>query len=295
MVICFLLIVNLIAFYVIFTNCNMATGRNWIFTVNNYTDNDEQVVQEVDCRYMLYGREIAPTTGTPHLQGFVCFDTNRRLAGCKKLFPPGTHFEIMRGRVIDNQLYCSKAGDVFTKGEPPDNSMSSLKGEAYWTFIRNKLEEKSFDELPNSYTEGRRELYKKRRMEINSKELKTIDGELDNYWIYGKAGVGKSKYVREKYGDSLYIKRETKWWDGYENEDTVLIEDLDPTDFAMLKPLKLYGDRYPFVAESKGSSTLIRPKRIIITSNYKMEQVFQNLSEEEMEPLKRRFKIMEFV
>jgi len=51
------------------------TFRNWVFTLNNYTDEDiarlaspyEQV------KFIAYGKEIAPTTNTPHSQGYVIF------------------------------------------------------------------------------------------------------------------------------------------------------------------------------------------------------------------------------
>lgn len=41
------------------------------FTLNNYTEEDEQRIQAgVEFyRYAVYGRELAPTTGTRHLQG----------------------------------------------------------------------------------------------------------------------------------------------------------------------------------------------------------------------------------
>jgi len=49
-------------------------ARNWVFTLNNYQDKDmarlaspyEQV------KYIAYGKEIAPTTLAPHLQGYIC-------------------------------------------------------------------------------------------------------------------------------------------------------------------------------------------------------------------------------
>ena len=46
------------------------------------------------------------------------------------------------------------------------------------------------------------------------------------WWIYGKPGIGKSYAVISLY-PNLYVKSSTKWWDGYTNQDVVLVDDLD--------------------------------------------------------------------
>ncbi len=52
--------------------------------------------------------------------------------------------------------------------------------------------------------------------------------------------------------------------------------------------LKLWADHYPFPAETKGSSMVIRPARIVVTSNWSMEQMFEEPNV--LKPLQRRFK-----
>jgi len=46
-----------------------AKARGWLFTWNNYPDTYRAALDELECRYVCAGEEVAPTTGTPHLQG----------------------------------------------------------------------------------------------------------------------------------------------------------------------------------------------------------------------------------
>lgn len=50
---------------------------------------------------------------------------------------------------------------------------------------------------------------------------------LDNEWHYGETGTGKSRHVREKYPEA-YIKGNNIWWDGYDGQDVVIIEEMGP-------------------------------------------------------------------
>ncbi len=61
-------------------------GKVWEFTINNYTDEDIEWVQNLDkvTAAMVCTKEICPTTGTPHLQGRVKFNGNQRFSGMKK-------------------------------------------------------------------------------------------------------------------------------------------------------------------------------------------------------------------
>ena len=49
----------------------MSRNRNYCFTFNNYPDTS--LVDNLICKYIAYSKEVAPTTGTPHLQGYVTF------------------------------------------------------------------------------------------------------------------------------------------------------------------------------------------------------------------------------
>lgn len=114
-------------------------------------------------------------------------------------------------------------------------------------------------------------------------------------WVYGKPGVGKSHDVREyckKKGLSIYMKAHNKWWDGYAGEEVVLLDDLHPDSRNWVTHfLKIWADAYVFKAEVKGAMLDIRPKWIIITSNYNIYRFAEE--SEDLAALQRRMTFME--
>lgn len=110
-------------------------------------------------------------------------------------------------------------------------------------------------------------------------------------WITGPAGVGKSHDIRiysKLTGLEIYEKAHNKWWDGYDNEPIVLLDDAHVDDKGWLaKFLKLWADAYAFKAETKGGMLNIRPKHFIVTSNYGPDEFAQR--DEDRPAILRRF------
>lgn len=83
-----------------------------MFTINNYTEEHEKKLQAWKSRYMVYGRETAPSTGTRHLQGYVCLANQAKLSAIRAKFGPGW-FKPAKGTPAQNLKYCSKSGDYY--------------------------------------------------------------------------------------------------------------------------------------------------------------------------------------
>lgn len=98
----------------------MSKVQNYCFTWNNYDEATEGFLAELfesqNIEYMCYGREVAPTTGTKHLQGFIRFGSKRSPNAIRKLLK-GAHVEVSKGNVWQNHDYCSKGGDYVEFGE----------------------------------------------------------------------------------------------------------------------------------------------------------------------------------
>jgi len=68
-----------------------------------------------------------------------------------------------------------------------------------------------------------------------------------------------------------------------------LLDDLGKDRLVLATHLKVWADHYPFTAETKGGGTTIRPKRIIVTSNYSPAELFED--KVTLEAIERRFKV----
>lgn len=104
-------------------------AKNWCFTLNNYTpaDIDRLSSPLAGVEYLVFGKEVG-ASGTPHLQGTVCFQSRKRRAQVITIIGQA-HCTVTRflAQSID---YCKKDGDFTEIGLAPQ-----VKGE------RSDLEE----------------------------------------------------------------------------------------------------------------------------------------------------------
>lgn len=268
-------------------------SRGWCFTLNNYTPADELLLADYTPStlvYLVYGKEIGDS-GTPHLQGFVYFKNPVRFATLRKLLARA-HWERARGSPQANFDYCTKQDESpYVFGVlPMSPSEKGLLEKDRWKIVVDLAQGGDLEEIamfePQIYVQHYSTL-KRIKVDFHQKI-----GDLDapcGLWIWGPPGSGKSFGVRKQFGDSLYMKNQNKWWCGYKDEEYVLIDDFDTT--ALGHHLKIWADAYAFTAEIKGSSILIRPKGIIITSNYSIEALF-NGDSMLRDALLRRFRVV---
>lgn len=93
------------------------------------------------------------------------------------------------------------------------------------------------------------------------------------FWIYGKKGIGKTYSILSNYlATDLYRKDSSKWWNGYTNQQIVLMDDLDNKN--MFNEIKIWSDKYIFQGETKGGYTKIFNRIFIVTSNYTIKELF---------------------
>jgi len=262
-------------------------AKRWCYTLNNPTS--EPQVSEDLVNYHVYGEETGDS-GTPHYQGFIIFKERMGMNTLKALIPRA-HYEVAKGKNSQAANYCKKDGKYTEIGTLP--AEPNIKGgeankqryeRAFKLAKSGELDSIDCDLLIKHYR-----TLKQVRIDYVT-ELDPLD-TTSGIWIYGDSGIGKSSYARKTY-PSAYVKNCNKWWDGYQEEENVIIDDLDDSHAVLGHYLKRWADHYAFTAETKGGSLYIRPQKIIVTSQYRIEDIFKDGPT--AQALIRRFEFINF-
>nr|QXP07808.1 MAG: replication associated protein [Arizlama virus] len=261
-------------------------NRGFCFTVNNYTEATKINLETLEgISYIVCGCEVGES-GTPHIQGYVHFETPKTLKYVRGRIPG--HIEVRRGSVEQAVNYCKKTGNFTEKGEIPKGPGKASK-DIYGEILRRaKLGETKWieDNYPKVW------IHQSHRLKSFRETPTVILDAIVHEWWYGPTGTGKSRTVWELYPNH-YQKELNKWWCGYENEEVVVIEEWSPKNECTGSQLKIWADRYPFTGQIKGGSLKkIRPLKIIVLSNYSIDDCF--IDHRDSLPLKRRFTQLEF-
>jgi len=268
--------------------------RNYCFTVNNYTQAniDTLIGLILKCKYIVYGKEVGES-GTPHLQGFLVWKDPRTFLATKKLLPAGAHIEVKvrKSSFYRAAEYCKKDGDFSESGTlPNDPEEKGKRGAEYWEAIKHAAQQGRLDDIP---AEAYLRFYATINRIMRDHIIMPNDAEdVTGVWYYGDAGAGKSRAARHNF-PGAYMKMANKWWDGYRNEENVIIDDIDPRHKVLGHHLKIWADRYAFLAETKGSAAAIRPKKIVVTSQYPPERIWDD-EPETVAAIRRRFSVVHF-
>lgn len=279
--------------------------RNFCFTVFHYTDATihayrEMVHDHPHVKYLIFGKEICPLTDQPHLQCFVQFfaKNNKSYSQVKQIFhqPPATFRCVASdGTAAQGAHYCKKDKNFEEFGVPPVSSKRKGQNEQErWAATWESAQSGCLEEID---AEIRIKHYRTLKQIKNDYQKKpgTL-GSMDFHLYWGPSGTGKSHNARldSLLENSYYVKELNKWWCGYQQETTVIIEELTPDSVKYLNSyLKKWLDIYPFTGEFKGGSNLIRPERIIITSNFTFDELFSD-TPNMYEPMKRRLSVKHF-
>lgn len=275
-------------------NTNKTLLTRWVFTWNNYTEQDIsklKIFAQKYCKYLIYGYEEAPTTNTKHLQGYIHLLRRLSLSQLKGILGPVPAFYMAKKNDLANYRYCSKSDNFYfyesgLGGTQTESSNYYEKPKRLSTKERMEIaydlaKEERFNEIDKDLLIKHGKVLKNLKMEnLEVEENLYYDQGEKNYfhchnlWLWGDTGTGKSFFITYfVYGINEWWKeyceknnkaylplrtfnhQKTKWWCGYMGEEIVIINEVNPVFCSWYaNEIKEWVDQYPFNAEVKGSN-----------------------------------------
>jgi hypothetical protein len=226
-----------------------------------------------EIKYCCYGEELGKQGVTPHLQGYTIFEKRYSLKKIIKDWSP-CFVQASRGDSADNFEYIVKEGMKFTEfGSRPkfEKKLSKVdKMKRAIELARSDQLGQLESEMPGLWLRSRRDLER-----VHLEAIRPLCDKRSGIWLVGSPGTGKSLFAH-RYGD-VYHKPPNKWFDGYQNQEIIIIDDLDRSNAEKMGYyLKLWCDCYPFLAEVKGSALYLKHKTTIVTSNYRINTLYED-------------------
>jgi hypothetical protein len=241
-------------------------AKHWCFTLNNpdhHIDDDlEELIKDGTLEYAVFQLEIGEE-GTEHFQGFLTASKKIRLTALKKIFPTA-HWEIARNPE-EAAAYCKKEDSrvegpwEFGKANFPANNGK------VWAKIRDEVKQGlNLKDLVEKYP-AQVFMYHKGISTIASLFQAPRDFKTKvEVWI-GPPGTGKSRTARDTYPTAYWKQPDSIWWDGYNGETAVVLDDFyGSLPWSTLLQIL---DRYPMKVQQKGTTANFAPKNLVITSN----------------------------
>lgn len=262
-------------------------GQYWAFTL--YPDTFGLWVPHLPegAAYIKGQLEECPSTKRLHWQGLIYFKERVRRTLLNELLPK-VHVELTRSDAIENYVEKEKTaipGTGFELGSKPHKRNSKTD----WDAVRENAKRGRLDDIPaDVYVQHYGSLCR-----IAKDHMRGNPQEKEVFVFWGDSGTGKSKRAWEEAGMDAYPKDpNTKYWDGYQGEENVVIDEF--TGAISISHILRWTDRYPVLFENKFGGLPSRVKRFWITSNLSPEEWYPTANSQQHAAIRRRMTITHF-
>lgn len=235
-------------------------ARAWVFTDFKIPSKLEENYYGLKdkCLYMIYGLEKCPSTERLHYQGYVYFKDAKSFKSMKKIFQ-NARLAKAKGNPKQNYVYCSKGKNYWECGElPKQGKRSDLDDIADMVKAKKPLKEIAI-EYSSQYIQ-----YHKGIIALKNALHDDRTEKPNVMWFWGFTGAGKTRKAVEISGGDYYIKDSSPWWDGYDQQKVIIIDDFNSKNWDYRDLLRLL-DRYKYQGQYKGGFVKINSPTIIIT------------------------------
>lgn len=222
----------------------MSRSRSWCFTINNYTDDDVDKLLDMPNEYLVFGFEEGEKK-TPHIQGYVHFDSPQRRSAVAK-YLPRAHLETARGSADQNFVYCTKSGDYHEFGTRPKQGKRVDIIKIKEMLTKNHSMEEVMHKHPLEYVRYFKGLERMRNM------LCKVDIDREVKYV-------KPDELCHDIEDAFYCNTPAAL-NHYDNEETLVLYN---TKAFNTYDLELFIKGHPLYTANK----VINPERVIIVKN----------------------------
>ena len=258
-------------------------GTQWVWTLNNPTEDELGAIRacyraDGPLKYLLFGKEIAPETGTEHLQGYLQMRVTSSAAQVERLLGGRAWIQKAKGSYAKNKVYCSKDESWEEFGEVPKSqghrsdldslhqfldegaTIAAVSDTHFGSFLRyGKMIEKYVD------------LHSLGEMRQPPKIL----------WMYGDSGAGKTRkimdIVKSRMEDTFFLQRGVTgcWWTGYRDQKVVVMDDLRPGWMPHSQLIRVL-DSTPLRVSVHGGSVSLKAETFLISTNLPPSQLYED-------------------
>lgn len=269
-------------------------SRGWLLT-NNYKESEPLENNELlnliknipGIVYTAFQLEQGEQ-GTKHHQIFIYFKHAKTFETIKKLFPKA-HIDPIKGTPQQASDYCTKEdsriGEPIKWGELPiqgkrtdiEDMVSMLEDGYTLKDLRQTY--------PSQYLRyGDR--FKSLRQDILQENYGNIYRLLNVVYLYGEPGIGKTRYIAEKYGyENIYVATDYEHpFDSYDGEPVIVFEEF--RDSLPISQMLHYLDGQPIKLPARYTNRVACYVKVYIVSNWKFEDQYTWIKNQDIQTYK---------
>jgi len=258
-------------------------GRIWMLTIPKASWTP---VLPESCAYVRGQGEVG-NGGYEHWQILCHFKRSVRLAAVKKSFGRECHAELSRSEAAEQYVWKEDTrveGSQFEFGTKPVRRNVARDWEQVWELAKSG----DIDQCDASI----RICHYRTLQKIASDYSQPVAIVRKIFVYWGPTGTGKSRRAWDEASLEAYPKDpRSKFWDGYRGQENVVFDEF--RGGIDISHILRWCDRYPTLVEIKGSSTVLKAKKIWFTSNLHPRDWYPLLDEETKLALLRRLEIVE--
>lgn len=239
--------------------------------------------------FLCFQQERAPQEDRLHWQGYVEFAERTTLASAKRYIGETAHMEPARTPQAVCVKYCSKVETAVPDTFEKFGTLAAGKPQNQWDALKEAVKDRdrSFNSIVEDHFGLAVRYFGGIRSCFNAVRGGGAGQDRCSFVFWGKTGVGKSSLVYKLFGEqNIYVKPEGKWWDNYNGERIILLDDF----YGGLPAHNILNlcDRYRYQVEVKGGMAYMQHAVVCFTSNAPMKDWYHNIPQDVKLALERR-------